>query len=243
METLVIPCPECETRIKVPETALGKKVRCKACEHVFVAKRPGKAAPAKPAPAKAAAKKPAPPAKSPKPPEPAKKPASPLDDDEDEGADPYGMTEIDLAPRCPQCAGELESEDAEVCLGCGFNLKTREAIRTRRVLHKTGGDQFLWLLPGIICALIVVLLITYWCIHHFVLPSQIWDNWDAVAEKAKNRAKILADDKITGWYGMFFHPAFEGTMSLFFGVIIWKLGRFAFTRLVLHPTPPEEELR
>ena len=42
---------------------------------------------------------------------------------------------------------------------------------------------------------------------------------------------------------MFFHSAFCGLMGLVFTWISWKLGRFAFERLVLHPTPPETEVK
>ena len=50
METIVISCPECDKQIKAPADAVGKKIRCKSCEHVFVIKAPAKA----PAPIKAA---------------------------------------------------------------------------------------------------------------------------------------------------------------------------------------------
>ena len=44
METMVISCPECGTKMKVPESTFGKKVRCKKCEQVFAVRPPRKAA-------------------------------------------------------------------------------------------------------------------------------------------------------------------------------------------------------
>src|SRR5262249_12001216 len=53
---------------------------------------------------------------------PAKKPHQ---DDEDEGihANPYGVTTLDLTPRCPHCANEMVSEEAIICVYCGYNTQ------------------------------------------------------------------------------------------------------------------------
>src|SRR5260370_30925975 len=83
-DTVTVSCPECDKKIKVPEDALGKKIRCKGCDEVFVAKAPGRQAPAKKAPAKSAAKAPKP--------APRKKPA----DAEREETNPYGVTDESL---------------------------------------------------------------------------------------------------------------------------------------------------
>src|SRR5262245_13912362 len=43
-DPIVIPCPECEKQVRAPADAVGKKIRCKNCEHIFVIERPpGKA--------------------------------------------------------------------------------------------------------------------------------------------------------------------------------------------------------
>jgi predicted Zn finger-like uncharacterized protein len=245
--TMLISCPECKTKIRAPESAIGKKIRCKSCEHVFAVKAPNKPGeitappPAKPGEQK---KKPEPPAKAPPPKQEKPPPLKPVPDEEEENDDDgkaYGMTHLDETYRCPQCASEMDGPEAVVCLNCGFNTRTRNIVQTRRIKHTTGEDKFWWLLPGILCAVGVVLLITYFFIHMFVLPSSIWDDWDDLVEQ-KGRMKAIADDKITGWYIMFFHPGFVGLMGLFFALICWKLGKFAFERLVLHPTPPEREV-
>src|SRR5262245_43044783 len=177
METMVITCPECSTKIKVPEAAIGKKIRCKSCEHVFVVTVPKKA----PAPAEregikkpGATSRPGKSSEGPRapkaadPPAPPKAPPIPVagDADEAEGKS-YGVADTDLTPRCPQCAAEMESEEAIICLNCGFNLKTREILARRKVKEMTGGDRFLWLLPGILCTLGIIIMISYWCYHHF----------------------------------------------------------------------------
>src|SRR5205085_4078975 len=99
METMTISCPECDRQIKAPADAVGKKIRCKACEHVFVIKAPAKA----PAPIKATkpakAEKPAKSATAPKPAHPPK----PTHYDEDDDRNPYGLAEADETLRCPQC--------------------------------------------------------------------------------------------------------------------------------------------
>src|SRR5947209_4244273 len=152
METIVISCPECDKKIKAPADAVGKKIRCKSCDHVFVIKAPGKASAKVPGPIKPAA----PSGKPPKAEKPAKptsppKPSKPTDED-DEDANPYGLAEVDEKLRCPQCAFEME-EGAFICVGCGFNTRTREQARTLRIKETTGQDKFLWLLPGILAVL------------------------------------------------------------------------------------------
>jgi len=48
-EAITITCPECGKTSTAPAVAVGRKVRCKNCEHVFVVAAPAgkKAAPAK----------------------------------------------------------------------------------------------------------------------------------------------------------------------------------------------------
>ncbi len=239
METIVISCPECDKQIKAPADAVGKKIRCKSCEHVFVVRAPAKGpAPIKPAgpvakPPKA--EKPAKPANPSKP----SKPSAMTDDEED--SNPYGVAEFDERPRCPQCAYELE-EGAVICLGCGFNTRTRQQLRTRKVRETSGEEKFFWLLPGILAILGIILLIGYCFFHYFAWPSILVDNWDAIEEKHGGRIEaIKKDDAISFWQGALIHPAlvvFIVVPALFAS---FKLGRFAVQRLILHPDPPEVE--
>src|SRR5262245_32857778 len=99
-EMMVISCPDCGTRMKVPEATIGKKLRCKSCEKIFVAKLPEKS------PAIVEQKK-APP---PKPKVDSKKPPPPSapmkfkDEEEEDTKDPYSMKQVEEGTRCPQCA-------------------------------------------------------------------------------------------------------------------------------------------
>jgi DNA-directed RNA polymerase subunit RPC12/RpoP len=233
--TISISCPECKKQLNLPETLKGKKIRCKDCGTVFpVTPAPAAAKPA--APFKAAAKmeededagsygfasedsaasKPAdqPP---PKPPPAAKK-----GDDDDEGSNPYGVTETSIAARCPHCAKKMESEDAIVCLHCGYNTQTRKRADTKYVYEITPQDRTMWLLPGVLNVLAILFLIGLDIFFVFGL-SQTWKNIDEWTEsKALSNGLCL-------WFVV-------GSMFA-----MWKCGRFAFTRLILHPTPPEVE--
>jgi ribosomal protein S27E len=197
-----VTCPECERPMKVPAEARGKKVRCKGCQHVFSI--PG-------GPAKAAAK-PAKPAKPPKP------QARPDDDDEGDGK-PYGVTTLDLASRCPTCANEIE-EGAKVCLHCGYDTVTRTYHRTRKVHDTTGGDVFLWLLPGILCVIVILGLIGL-------------DIWYCLCMK-----EVMAGSDYFEWLGGQACCMWTCIASLFG---MFHAGRFAVKRLILHPKPPEVE--
>jgi predicted Zn finger-like uncharacterized protein len=123
-ETMVISCPECKTKIKAPESAIGKKIRCKDCKHVFVIKLPEKSLPAK-AGAVTAEKK-GPPTK-PKPAE-VKKPAIPVKKEEVEDPDlvqdrnPYGLKDAGESYRCPQCAAAL-TPTMKFCGECSLKRK------------------------------------------------------------------------------------------------------------------------
>src|SRR5262249_5138775 len=97
------------------------------------------AAPAKPKPAK-------PPAKP-----AAKKAAAPAKPAEEDDANPYGVTQESLAPRCPHCAAELEDGEAVICLNCGYNTKTRFRHETTKTIEHNGLDWTLWLAPPIFC--------------------------------------------------------------------------------------------
>jgi len=220
--TITVTCPECDKEFKAPADVQGKKVRCKGCGHAFVVPGPAaKPAPAKAPAGKASPNKPAPDkgakaVKAPAPPPP--RPAS--SDEEDDGK-AYGITTEDLTPRCPECANEMESEDAVVCLHCGFNTLTRQKAKTRKVRHITGGQIFLWLLPGILAALGTILLIVFDILY--LVKIEDWVGTEGFLAYTLNNkgAKI--------W------------LSLTSVFVVSFLGRFAINRLILNPKPPEVE--
>lgn len=209
--TIAITCPKCEKQIKAPAELVGKKIKCKECLYVFVVQAPrapkGGARAAKGAAQDKAAK-----AAAAKPP--------PADDDE-EGSTPYEVTDHSMLPHCAYCAKEME-EGQVVCLHCGYNHHTRERAATKKTYETTGGQQFLWLLPGILCALGVLLMIGL-----IVLFFTVFRKFE--------------DDFKDDWWSIFF-----GLWARLWGSVIclfiaFFLGRFAVKRLIMHPTAPERE--
>jgi hypothetical protein len=196
--TITITCPECDKQIKAPAGVLGKKIRCKSCGHVFPARPAGKAAPGRP---KASAA------------------ARPAPDDDEEDANPYAVADLSLAPRCPHCAADMDP-DAVVCLSCGYNTMTREQVRPRKVRDVTGFDVFRWLLPGILCVLAVLALITFDVLYCVKIedwaPPDVWYSF-------------LASLGVKIWVVI---------PTLF---LMYVLGRFAFKRLLINNWPPEVE--
>ena len=206
-EAITIACPECDKKLTVAAASVGKKIRCKACEHVFVVKAPAasKAPAAKPAAKAADAKK-----------KPAPKPKPPDDDEED--SKPYGITSVDTTPRCPECANELESEDAVICLTCGYNTRTRVRVESKAVEDVTGMMVFLWLLPGILCVLLVLTLLTFDIFY-----------------------TIRISEYVEGaWYEFISYPFFV-IWIIWAPTVVVMVGAttFAVRRLILHPRPPE----
>jgi hypothetical protein len=211
-----IVCPKCGKQVKAPENALGKKVRCKFCQAAFVASTgEGKAPPAKSAkpPAAKGAKSPAD--------KKTNKPARLTLDDEEDDPNPYILQDVSLAPRCPDCANEVE-EGQVICLHCGYNLRTREKAKTRKVYDQTFKDYFKWLLPGIACALAVFSLIGFNTWYLIKINDLVDDNSPWYLYVWSVRGIIL-------WVVI---------MSL---GLIWLAGKFAVKRLIFHPRPPEVE--
>jgi hypothetical protein len=209
-EPITVNCPECDKKMKVPADARGKKVRCRACEHVFVV--PGAKAAARPGSDKV---KPA------KPPAPAPKPAPAADDEgenEDGDGKPYGVTTLDLTPRCPDCANEMGEGDV-ICLHCGYNTMTRTYHRTRKVRDVTGNDIFLWLLPGILSIIAILLLIGM-------------DIWYCLCIRA-----LVVDE----WYEFIGHGACMLWLVILSLFGMFYAGKFAVKRLILDNKPPEIE--
>jgi DNA-directed RNA polymerase subunit RPC12/RpoP len=227
---IAVSCPECHKQIKAPPDLQGKKIRCKACGHVFVVK--ARKAPAeaedvvqvlpledevlpvkqdkdaldqvKAVPARKASA-------------PAKKKKA---EDDEENSNPYDVTETSLKTRCPHCAGELE-EDQTICLECGYNTITRERFtKVVKTIEHDFWDWFLWLLPGGICVITVIGLLV-WDILYCVLAETWFDQ--------------------QSWYGWFL---------CLYGVKIWMVivslfamyyaGRFAVKRLIFNYRPPEK---
>jgi hypothetical protein len=219
---IVTTCPECAKEIKVPANLEGKKIRCKDCENVFVVKAAAADKPAKPA-AKPAAKAPAKPAAKKGPaPKGAKAPAReapPKPAEDEENANPYGMTEEDLTPRCPHCAHELEEGDI-ICLSCGYNTHTRARHGTTVSVEHNAFDWTLWLAPPIICIILALGLIGG--------EVFLWTSMAAIVEENKEAWWAFAPRAMSLW-GTILSLAIQ-----FFCV------RFAIKRLCFHPRPPEK---
>jgi DNA-directed RNA polymerase subunit M/transcription elongation factor TFIIS len=210
MATIDITCPECSKKMKAADTVRGKTVKCKGCGSTFQVK-PAAAATAKDSKS-GAAKAPAKPAKT-----GAKSAAK-----EAEGAygdfNPYAITSLDLTPRCPHCANELESAESVICLACGYNTLTRELGRTEKTIANGAGDYILWHLPAVACVLGVAgLAVLAWWYCTF-MPDLVKDQW----------YEFLGHGGIRLW---------EVIMSIAIGFF---LGKFAFKRIVLHFHPPEK---
>ena len=232
--TLDVSCPNCGKQLKVPAELEGKKLKCKGCQEVFAVKAPKQTAkPAAPkAPPKPAAPKPAAPPPAPE------KPKSPfLDEDDDDnlpaGVAPKPMEVIreDDAPRCPECAKELDPPDAVLCKNCGFNNKTRVKHQTKKIIASDAGDWASHLGPGIIAAVIAIALI--------VVDIVCWVNmndWMAGGALEKDEK-----NPVTGDVQYYVRPGAFTTGIIAISIfIIIPAARFAIRRLVLNAKPLEK---
>jgi DNA-directed RNA polymerase subunit RPC12/RpoP len=218
--TITIVCPECGKNLTAPAKAAGRKVRCKYCDHPFVVKaaadKPAdKAAPARPAAGKAAPSKPPAGAHA----APAQPPA---DDDDEMNSNPYEVTDIDLAPRCPYCANKMPSEDAIICLICGYNTVTRMRAEMKKTYDVTALDWILWLGPAVLCVLFIIGMTVFDILYCVNANTWIDEN---------------ADWYIYVWR-VFAIKLWAVVISVF---VMYLAARFAIRRLVFNPHPPEYE--
>jgi hypothetical protein len=220
--------------MRVPAEAVGKRIRCKGCSHVFIVpggETPKAAKPATAKPAKPVRAKPAQPAEEPKPPAP-QTPMSFAEDDET-GPKEYGVTKDDLdVPRCPRCTYELESENARICLNCGYDMMERVQHRTKKTYKRTTGDYILWWLPAVVWFLVLVgfiVLLVWMCIN----LGDLWRKEDFLVSDTEN--------PITGKKEFQVHPmacdvccgVFIIGLAAFGGPVIWQR--------LKSPSPPEVE--
>jgi hypothetical protein len=219
--SITVTCPECEKQLKATSEVLGKKIRCKACGATFV----GRAAKEATTPAKKpAAKKDVPKKDTPqKDAKAAPKAPAPAPDDDDDDMAAYGVTHEYIGRRCPNCTEPVDEEQV-VCLECGYNTSTRELTRRVKINDITGGDVFWWLLPGILCVIAALILLTAWLLYVFMVTE----------------ASLGGEETWMGWLGFGGKGAkiYTGLVALF---IIYKCTRFAIKRLIQNNKPPEVE--
>lgn len=217
--TISITCPSCKKHMTGPAAALGKKVKCKACSNVFVAKVDG--AGAQPAKGGAKAEGPASGSKGKAPATKGNKPEVDknrlLDPDDSDPGKGYGFEEQkqDEIARCPQCAYELESVDAVVCLTCGYNLLTRRRLQMQKIYERTFMDWVAWYTPTTFAILGCLISIAFGV---FLWTGLVW------------------------WYGdwWFSHFSVQVWFTVFAAGGAWYSGKYAFKRIYYQPVPPEK---
>jgi hypothetical protein len=219
--TAIVSCPECDKKFKARDDVKGKKMRCPACAAVFIVEElkidEGSRPPVPKPAAKAPAAAPAPAATAAPPPAPA---PGPVFDDNEETDNPYGVGHLDIRPRCPNCANEMENEDANICLFCGYNTLTRAMGVTKKVVAHTHTDRFAHLMPGIAAAVGMLVIILGNVAFVIGLPA------------------ATPGSAFWSWFTNEAAKLWTTLMDLLF---IWWLGQFAYKRLLLEPTPEEIE--
>jgi hypothetical protein len=216
----IINCPACTKKFKGKDGLEGKRIKCPLCGTPFVVAAQSsdqvkagspEALPQTKAGAKKGAAKGSAPAMA--------KHQRVTWNKEDEDKDPYKLGEFDLRARCPNCANLMESEEAVICVFCGYNTQTREWGATVRTMAVTGGQHFLHLLPGFIFVLVVIGLIIgtlYFCLE---LPALVHGTWADIFDHESARMWII----------------------LFILGFMWAFAMLAYRRLVLMPRPLEKK--
>jgi hypothetical protein len=213
-----ITCPDCKKRFKTKADVRGKRIRCPFCTASFIAPMvedapdDEDAIPTLTPDDKGAAAAPA------AAPEPETIPVGAPD--AEEGDNPYGVSALDLAPRCPNCAHEMPSADAVVCLNCGYNTLTREWGKTEKTIGVSLGRHMVYLLPGVICLFLLLLCMIDRLIYSIYTPYMVAGTWWEWTDHESLRM----------WSTMLALSA------------IFALGRFCYRRFFVKPIPEEVKL-
>lgn len=228
MSQLEVACPNCEKRLRVPDSAAGKKIRCKHCQHVFAIP----AAAAKPVAPKVVAPKPK---DEPPPPEPVKTPYA--DDDDEDPRLKYDVTHDpdDEVARCPFCALELDPPDAQICLNCGYDMAIRKRHAKKRVYKTTTGDVVLYWLPAVLWMMVVTFMVTCTVIVCINAPKFM--------EESKDLDWNLKEDvnPITQKKEMWIGPPCPMTCCIILTLGLGGAAVPVIWRRIKNPKPPEVE--
>ncbi|HEY1378753.1 MAG TPA: hypothetical protein VGF55_18280 [Gemmataceae bacterium] len=201
----------------VPEAVRGKKVRCKKCGGVVPVPADGGVD------TRVRTEK-------------AQKTATAAGDHDEDAANPYGVTETSLSPRCPHCAYELDPPDSRICLHCGYDMVKRQRRPSIKTYDRTSGDWFMWLLPGIACLLAFFAIIGFALFYHYELPYYVLVDREADLLLAD---RLGAYEKDIAFSAYMFHPGIEVWLAVMCLWLMWKSGKYAFKRLVINYLPPE----
>lgn len=185
----VITCPECKKKFKGKSNLEGKKIKCPLCAKMITVPK-SEAITAAPAP-----------------------PPPGNDDDNDKAG--YGITTLDIAPRCPNCAQLMADEKAFICLYCGYNTLTREIGKTEKLVGHTTGERVKHLIPGIIALVVAYGFICGLTWFSVELPKHVY----------KSSMAFLDHESVRMWFTI---------ISLSF---MWGCGLFAYKRFIVNPTP------
>jgi len=143
-------------------------------------------------------------------------------DDEDFGDESaYGVTHLDLAPRCPNCTEKMVPRDAVVCLKCGYNTLTREWGKTEKTIGVSFGRQFVYLLPGLLC---------FFCLVSWIITELIyavyWPYW-------------VAGESWIDWTDHESLRMWSVTVGM---AMFYALARYCYKRFIVKPIPDELQL-
>lgn len=226
-DTFVIACPECSKQVKVAEEHIGKKIRCKGCQHVYTVRAPGEPPPApkKKAAAGAAKTKAAPPPPPPR--------VLTADDDHEDAPMKYVLAADDSnVARCPFCAQELTSNEARVCLNCGYDTVKRTRPEVKQVYAHTAFELFMWWLPGIMAVLLMIGMLVWFLFFWKLIEGWLVDSW-------------FEDEK--GPPATYIGAASPGFWRLYHAILIVFLSvplvRFCYKRFFVYNRPPEKKIK
>lgn len=133
--------------------------------------------------------------------------------------DPYGVTIVADVPRCPNCAKEMSSEKAHICIHCGYNTLTRTRGKTVKTVSISGQEHIAHLAPAILAVVGIFVLAGLYFYFCLVLP------WEVARSSWR-------------WID---HEGIRMPIGITFLNLTFALGLFSIYRVLTKPMPDERK--
>ena len=126
----------------------------------------------------------------------------------------------------------MESQDALICLNCGYNTRTRLRPEVKAVYAPTFGEWTLHLLPGILCVLTMIGLLVWYIVFWMNIEGWMEGGW---FEDEPGPPKTYIAGLSPGFCRLY--------LALITAALYVPLVRFSWKRLVKNYRPQERKIK
>jgi predicted Zn finger-like uncharacterized protein len=246
--TLIVDCPACTRKLRVPDDLLGMKVKCPSCMTMFTASESPAPEPAAVPPAPSAPAPSAPASSEPAASAPAPAPASPSD--EPASAPSSATSSLASNKICPGCRESIPIE-ARRCRHCGETFGSEDDADDQRPGRRFGQGVRRDSEPHrgtmvLVFGILSIVLGMMWFLSPIALPMGIaaWIMGNKDLQKMRNNQMDPQGMGTTqaGWICGIIGTIISGLFSMccvgYFGFIVWAVNQTP--KPMAAPPPPRQ---